>query len=116
MKILGPGLLYAGAAVGVSHLVQSTRAGAAYGFDLVWILILANVIKYPFYEFAPRYAVSTGNDLIKGYYKTGKWSLIFFGLITISTMFAITAAVAMVTAGLVDHIFNLNMDPTICVH
>ncbi len=26
-KVLGPGLLYAGAAVGVSHLVQSTRAG-----------------------------------------------------------------------------------------
>ena len=27
LKSLGPGLLYAGAAVGVSHLVQSTRAG-----------------------------------------------------------------------------------------
>ena len=26
-KSLGPGLLFAGAAVGVSHLVQSTRAG-----------------------------------------------------------------------------------------
>ena len=39
LKILGPGLLYAGAAVGVSHLVQSTRAGADYGFDLLLILI-----------------------------------------------------------------------------
>ena len=34
-KTLGPGLLMAGAAVGVSHLVQSTRAGAVYGFGLL---------------------------------------------------------------------------------
>jgi len=33
LKSLGPGLLFAGAAVGVSHLVQSTRAGA----DLVLV-------------------------------------------------------------------------------
>jgi Mn2+/Fe2+ NRAMP family transporter len=68
-KILGPGLLYAGAAVGVSHLVQSTRAGASYGFDLVWILILANILKYPFFEFGPRYAIATRNSLITGYKK-----------------------------------------------
>ena len=28
LKKLGPGLLFAGAAIGVSHLVQSTKAGA----------------------------------------------------------------------------------------
>ena len=49
IKKLGPGLLFAGAAIGVSHLVQSTRAGADYGFTLIWALILANIIKYPFF-------------------------------------------------------------------
>ena len=29
---IGPGLMFAGAAIGVSHLVQSTRAGAEFGF------------------------------------------------------------------------------------
>ena len=43
----GPGLLYAGAAVGVSHLVQSTRAGAEFGLQLLAVIILVNVIKYP---------------------------------------------------------------------
>ena len=33
-KRLGPGLLFAGAAIGVSHLVQSTRAGADFGWGL----------------------------------------------------------------------------------
>ncbi len=39
IKSLGPGLLWAGAAIGVSHLVQSTRAGAIYGFhsNIFWL-------------------------------------------------------------------------------
>ena len=42
---LGPGLLFAGGAIGVSHLVQSTRAGADFGFGLLWALLLINLIK-----------------------------------------------------------------------
>lgn len=109
MKILGPGLLFAGAAVGVSHLVQSTRAGASYGFELVWILIIANALKYPFMEFAPRYANSTGHSLIDGYAHIGKWALILYLLLTVTTMFAIQATVTLVTAGLVANIFNLQL-------
>ena len=46
---LGPGLLYAGAAVGVSHLVMSTKAGANYKYTLLLLIPLIHVIKYPFY-------------------------------------------------------------------
>ena len=111
LKLLGPGLLYAGAAIGVSHLVQSTRAGANYGFELLWILILANAIKYPFFEFGPRYAASTGKSLIDGYRRIGKWAVIIFAILTISTMFTIQAAVTIVTAGLVGNVFHLQMNP-----
>lgn len=52
---LGPGLLYAGAAVGVSHLVQSTRAGGMFGFELILAIVIIHLIKYPFFEFGPRY-------------------------------------------------------------
>jgi len=112
-KILGPGLLYAGAAVGVSHLVQSTRAGANYGFDLVLILIIANIIKYPFFEFAPRYAAATGKNLIDGYREIGKWAVVLFGLLTVTTMFSIQAAVTIVTAGIVGNVFGLSIDPVV---
>ena len=43
---LGPGLLYAGAAIGVSHLVQSTKAGATYGLTLIGIVLITNLLKY----------------------------------------------------------------------
>ena len=49
IKKLGPGLLFAGAAIGVSHLVQSTRAGADFSFGLIWALALSTLFKYPFF-------------------------------------------------------------------
>ena len=63
---LGPGLLFAGAAIGVSHLVQSTRAGADYGWGLIWALLLINLFKYPFFQYGPRYAQATGETLLAG--------------------------------------------------
>ena len=50
LQKLGPGLLYAGAAIGVSHLVQSTRAGAEYSLSLIFVIIIANIVKYPFFD------------------------------------------------------------------
>ena len=69
---LGPGLLFAGAAIGVSHLVQSTRAGADFGFGFIWALVLIHLVKYPFFQYGPRYASATGESLLEGYQKLGK--------------------------------------------
>ena len=109
-KILGPGLLYAGAAIGVSHLVQSTRAGAIYDFDLVWVLIIANLLKYPFFEFGPRYAIATGHNLVDGYRQVGKWAVTLFAIVTMGSMFAVMAAVTVVTASLLAFVFNITVN------
>ncbi|MEO2127393.1 MAG: divalent metal cation transporter [Christiangramia sp.] len=106
-KTLGPGFLLAGAAIGVSHLVQATRAGADYGFLLFWVLILACVTKYPFLEFGPRYAAGTGNHMITGYRKMGKFPYFTFIAITVGSMFIIQAAVTIVTAGLAEKLFGM---------
>lgn len=106
-KSLGPGLLFAGAAIGVSHLVQSTRAGADFGFGLLWALILVNLFKYPFFQYGPRYATATGESLIEGYRKLGKPVLIAYFILTFLTMFTIQAAVTIVTAGLASNLFGL---------
>lgn len=110
LSILGPGLLYAAAAIGVSHLVQSTRAGAMYGFDLIPFLFIAMVIKYPFFEFAPRYTNATGRDLLDAYREMGNWAVALYAVITIFTMFAITAAVLLVTTGIFSFVFNIHLD------
>jgi len=106
---LGPGLIMAAAAIGVSHLVQSTRAGADYGFALVWAVLLANLFKYPFLEYGPRYAIATGKNLIQGYASMHPAAYWIFGLFTISTMFAVHAAVTMVTASLATNLTGIDL-------
>lgn len=110
-KSIGPGLIWAAAAIGVSHLVQSTRAGATFGFGLVWAVLVANLLKYPFFEFGPRYASATGESLIEGYRKLGKWAVVLFTILTISTMFTIMAAVTIVTGSLSTQLFSSTLSP-----
>ncbi len=107
LKTLGPGILFASTAIGVSHLVQSTRAGAIYGFGLLWAVVLANVLKYPFFEYGSRYANATGTSLIDGYKKLGQPALWIYLLITLGSMFFVSAAVTAVTAGFFDNLFGL---------
>ncbi|MGK0279623.1 MAG: Mn2+/Fe2+ NRAMP family transporter [Litorivivens sp.] len=112
-KTLGPGILFASTAIGVSHLVQSTRAGAEYGFALVGIILLANIMKYPFFEFGSRYANVTGESLIDGYRKMGKWMLAAYIFITLGSMFFVIAAVGIVTAGFLDNLFGIGNLPLV---
>jgi len=109
-KILGPSLLYAGAAVGVSHLVQSTKAGAMFNFDLVWVLIIANLLKYPFFEFGARYAIATKSSLIDGYSRIGNWAVWLYSIVTFSSMFIFQAAITVVTVGLISYVFGLSIN------
>ena len=104
---LGPGLLFAGAAIGVSHLVQSTRAGADFGWGLIWALLLVNIFKYPFFQYGPRYAMATGESLLDGYNKVGKIFLIIYFVLNLATMFTIQTAVTIVTAGLASSLFGI---------
>lgn len=108
IKKLGPGLLFAGAAIGVSHLVQSTKAGAEFGFGLIWALLLCNFFKYPFFLFGTKYAFSTGETLLHGYKKIGDYVLYIYLLLSIVTIFTIQAAVTIVTAGLAVELFGFN--------
>ncbi len=107
-KSFGPGLLWAGAAIGVSHLVQSTRAGAVAGFGLAGTILLALILKYPFFEFGPRYAAATGRSLVEGYRNIGRWALwLFFGLTIISSVI-VWAAIVMFTAFLLAYTFGVD--------
>ena len=101
-----PGILFASTAIGVSPLVQSTRAGAVYGFALLWAVVAANLFKYPFFVYGSRYANASGESIIDGYKRIGKWMLILYFIITISSMFFVSAAVGAVTSGFMDNLFG----------
>jgi len=107
LKNLGPGLLFASMAIGTSHLVLSTKAGAQYGWIMVIPIVLANILKYPFFEFGIRYTNITNRSLIEGYKNRGKGYLWIYTLITLITTFTILAALYVVTAGLFINLFDV---------
>ena len=107
-KTAGPGILFACTAIGVSHLIQSTRAGADFGLLMTGFVILALVLKYPFFEFGSRYANATNSSMIDGYEKLGKPALWLYFLLTIGSMFFVTGAVGFVTAGFFENLFGID--------
>ncbi|WP_417422152.1 NRAMP family divalent metal transporter [Halomonas sp.] len=112
LAALGPGFLFAGAAIGTSHVVQSTRAGAEYGIGLLGFILLAVLLKYPSFFFGPFYVSVTGKSLIEGYRQTfGKSVVALFALVQIPVTAIIIAAIAITTAGLAGSIVPLSLSP-----
>ncbi|MFP4351425.1 MAG: NRAMP family divalent metal transporter [Puniceicoccaceae bacterium] len=99
-KAIGPGLLVACAAIGGSHLVWSTRAGAEYGWQLVGLLLLANLFKYPFFLYGQTYTAATGESLLAGYRRKGPGFVYIFLAINVLTGVINIAGVSMLSAAL----------------
>lgn len=100
LKAIGPGLLVACAAIGGSHLVWSTRAGAEFGWQLLGLLLLANLFKYPFFRYGQAYTAATGESLLAGYQRKGDLFVYIFLAINILTGVINIAGVSMLSAAL----------------
>lgn len=105
---IGPGIMLAATAVGVSHLVYSTQAGGDYGFSLAWLIVAIVLLKYPAFRFAVDYASATGQSLVSGYARISRIALAWLVVGFFVDMFIATGAVAMVTAGLIISVFDLS--------
>jgi Mn2+/Fe2+ NRAMP family transporter len=105
-RMAGPGLIFTGAAIGTSHLVQSTRAGAMFGAALIGVIVLANVLKYPAYRFGIDFSHARRQSLLTGYRELGRWALALFLVAVIPLVPVIFAALSAATAGIVSTIFG----------
>lgn len=101
---LGPGILMASAAVGGSHIIASTQAGAIYGWQLTLIIILANVFKYPFFRFGVQYTLDSGNTLLEGYRQKGQLYLLVFFVLNVFATVINTAAVGLLCAAILTFV------------
>lgn len=101
LKALGPGILMASAAVGGSHIVSSTQAGALYGWQLAILVLLINLFKYPFFRFGSQYTAENGKNLIEGYAEKGKAYLLVYFVLNIFSAIVNTAGVGILCAAIV---------------
>ncbi|WP_269971820.1 MULTISPECIES: Nramp family divalent metal transporter [unclassified Shewanella] len=110
LAALGPGILMAAAAIGASHLVSSTRAGAEFGWQLAWVILAVNLLKYPFFAAGARYTAATGESLLHGYLKQGRGYLLLFSGLNTFAAIASTAGVTMLTAAMLTLFIPLSID------
>ena len=105
LKALGPGILMASAAVGGSHIVSSTQAGAIYGWQLALLIILINIFKYPFFRFGSQYTMENNKSLIEGYAEKGKGWLAVFFILNVFSAIVNTAGVGILCAAILYNVF-----------
>ena len=98
LAALGPGIMMASAAIGGSHIVSSAQAGALFGWQLAGLILLTNLLKYPFFRFGPQYTMESGQSLVEGYARKGRGYLwVFFILCAVSSVIS-TAGVGLLSA------------------
>ncbi len=103
-RALGPGILMASAAVGGSHIVSSAQAGAIYGWQLVLMIILINIFKYPFFRFGSQYTMENNKSLIEGYAEKGKGWLTVFFILNVFSAIVNTAGVGILCAAILYNV------------
>ncbi|RXE99053.1 divalent metal cation transporter [Pseudoalteromonas sp. PS5] len=101
--VFGPGILMATAAIGGSHLVSSTQAGALFGTQLIWLIVVVNLLKYPFFKYAVEYTSQTGHTVVEGYYNNYRFGFKIFVLLNIFAAIVNTAGVLLLTASLLSY-------------
>jgi Mn2+/Fe2+ NRAMP family transporter len=112
IKSLGPGIMMAAAAVGGSHLVASTKAGAIYGWQLAILILLVNLFKYPFFRAGVQYTMGTGETLVEGYAKLGRPYLWVFTVLSAISGVINTAALTLFSASLLGYFMPFELSGT----
>ncbi|WP_146490476.1 NRAMP family divalent metal transporter [Vibrio sp. T20] len=116
IKSLGPGIMMAAAAVGGSHLVASTKAGAIYGWQLAALIILVNIFKYPFFRAGIQYTLGTGQSLVEGYSNLGRPYLVTFSILSAISAVVNTAALLLFSASLLSYFVPFELaTSTLCM-
>uniref|UniRef100_A0A486XV49 Mn2+ and Fe2+ transporters of the NRAMP family n=1 Tax=Rheinheimera sp. BAL341 TaxID=1708203 RepID=A0A486XV49_9GAMM len=113
LQALGPGVLMATAAIGGSHLVASTQAGALFGWQLAWLILLVNVLKYPFFRFGVEYTLTRKESLLMGYQRKGRGYFYSFIVLNIIAAVVNTAGVLLLTASLLQYALPGNLSLTL---
>ncbi|AHC16695.1 Nramp family divalent metal transporter [Salinispira pacifica] len=94
----GPGLLWMLSAVGTGSVLFTPRVGSAYGFQLLWILLLVVFFMWIMIKEVARYPIVTGKSILEGLQRLpgpGNWAV---WVIFIPQLFAAAVGIAGLSA------------------
>ena len=78
---LGPGIITAALVFGPGSLTLNSKLGGLYGYDLLWVIVVATVLMMGFTSMGARIGLATQHSLLRTFeMKWGRWASIFTGL------------------------------------
>ena len=84
MRNFGPGIILMMTGIGTSHVITAPTAGGRFGYDLLWVIPVAYLLKYYGYEMAFRFTNATGKSIMEAYATAWlKWPLWYMLLTTL---------------------------------
>ena len=63
LKAMGPGILVVGSFIGPGTVTSATKAGAGYGYALLWTVVFSVIAVIVMQEMAARLGIITQNGL-----------------------------------------------------
>lgn len=105
--LLGPGLVYVLTVLGGGDVVSNAAAGAGYGYSLIWTLGITLVFRFVWVDISAKYVLVTGESLLQGYARVGKWVIwtLLIALIVVGHSYNLYAIVMIGSAA--DLLFHL---------
>lgn len=91
-RLLGPGIAIAATGVGAGDLVAASKAGADWGYALLWAALAGALLKYVLNEGLARWQLATGETLLEGWVnRLGRWVSYFFLVYLLLWSFMVSA-------------------------
>jgi len=99
-----PGIFLIGYNVGTGSITSMSKAGANFGLDLLWALLLSCFMTYYLMSLASRYTMITGMTLLEGFRRQINKPFALFTLVILST---IIVSALMGVLGIVADVLNV---------
>lgn len=85
LKAIGPGVVFVLTAMGAGDIVDSSVSGSHYGYDLMWVLAVAILVRFVIVNIMARFDMcnTEGITLLQGYGKLNRafpWFFMIFSL------------------------------------
>lgn len=102
LRLIGPGLVWATAAIGSGELIITTKVGAEYGYAFIWALWVGLYLKYWIQKGILDLSVITGKPVIELWFETkfGKWISIYWLLFFVLTLTGVSGLIGLTASAL----------------
>jgi Mn2+/Fe2+ NRAMP family transporter len=108
LRSFGPGIIVVLTALGAGDLVDSSVSGSHYGYDLMWVLALATLVRFVIVNIMARFDLcnTEGLTLFEGYSKLFKAYPYFFLIFSLVLGNLLTAVMVKGTGEALNHLFG----------